>query len=297
MKKTFAVLLLSATVLLAACQSAPVTSTTVPTLTPLVPLEPVVTLPEDPDVVATDPPEPILEVPGRVYDVPWQDRVPLAEGGFAFSDSTIPLFLFSPEEIDDALTKVEAYIEKELLSSEGAIRYTDILGIAPDFLASSEFVSPENRKLEGIEKANWAQENYYAHYMDFDVIAYSDNAGNWGESSIHVYNVGLYRDDATDPTGWRVRIMSRNVFEEPYHDLTSLDADGISYLEPYRPLTYEELATLGDFSGRVLFATEMLYQENTTWVYIYLEESNEIIRKEIAYSNVEEFITAPPFPR
>ena len=242
----------------------------------------------------TDPePEPegnLIEVPGRVYDVPWQDRELLAEGGYTFTDSTIPVFLYSQEEVDDALEKLVAYVQRELMDADGALRYSEILGIAPDFLATSEFLSPESRKAEGIEKSEWAQENYYAHYIDFDVIMRRDNGGNWGEPSIHVYNIGLYRDDATDPTGWRVRIMSRDYREDPYTNLTE---DGVSYLEGYRPLTYDELEALGDLGGRVLFAAELLYQENTTWVYIYKEDINEIVRAEVAYSNIGQYISQP----
>lgn len=284
MKKSICLLLTAATLTLAGCQTGPEAETT----TAFVPLVQQPTFQQTQPQIETEP-QPVgnlIEVPGRVYDVPWQDREVLEEGGFLFTDSTIPLFLYSQEEVDDALEKVNAYIQRELLDSDGALRYSQILGIAPDYMATSEYVSPENRKKEGIDQTEWAQENYYAHYMDFDVILVNDNSSNWNEASIHVYNVGLYRDDATDPTGWRVRILSRDVMQEPYLELTK---DGTAYYEAYRPLTFEELDALGDLGGHVLFATEMLYLENTTWVYVYKEDTNEIIRTEVAYSNISAY--------
>ena len=279
-------LILFACLLLTAC-GAPAESTAPSSLTPLVQVP---TGSQTQPVETTAAPEEIMEVPGRVYDVPWQDRTLSEEGGYLFADSTIPVFLFTQEEIDGALAKLEDYIEKEYMDDEGALRYTMILGIAPDFLAASEYVSPENRKAEGINRAGWAQENYYAHYMDFDVILCADNAGLWGISDVQVFNVSLYRDDATDPTGWRVRTVSGNMMELPYRDLTQ---DGTEFAEAYRPLNYDELAQLGDLGGTVLFATEMLYQENTTWVYVYMEDTNEIVRKEIARSDPGVYTQAP----
>ena len=288
MRTCICLLLIIATLTLAGCQTAPGAESD----TELVPLvqQPIIPQTQPPTEPEPEPEGNLIEVPGRVYDVPWQDRELLAEGGYTFTDSTIPVFLYSQEEVDDALEKLVAYVQRELMDADGALRYSEILGIAPDFLATSEFLSPESRKAEGIEKSEWAQENYYAHYIDFDVIMRRDNGGNWGEPSIHVYNIGLYRDDATDPTGWRVRIMSRDYREDPYTNLTE---DGVSYLEGYRPLTYDELEALGDLGGRVLFAAELLYQENTTWVYIYKEDINEIVRAEVAYSNIGQYISQP----
>lgn len=223
----------------------------------------------------------LIEVPGRVYDVPWQDRQVQSGEGYTFIDSTIPVFLYSQEEYDAALETVEIWARDKLLYSEGALRYHQILGIAPDLMAASETVSPESRKALGINREEWAQENYYAHYLDFDVVAYSPSAILFGETNIHVYNVSLYRDDAAQPGGWRVRQAVRAVMEPPYEDV---DDKGNTYPEPYRPLSFDELNTLGQLGGRILFATELLYQENTTWAYVYLEETNEIVCREVAYS-------------
>lgn len=284
MKKLALVLLTLSVLLASGCQSAPGAGETTG-LPPLV--QPTTQPTEPPAIIETEPAGDLIELPGRVYDVPWQTRQVLEEGGYTFTDSAIPVFLYSQEEVDDAYAKVQAYVQAEFIDADSALRYTEVIGIAPDFIAASEYVSPESRKENRIEKAGWAQENYYSHYMDFDVLLYSDNASNWGEDGFHVYNISLYRDDATDPTGWRVREVMRPVLETAYKNLTK---NGAEYLEAYRPLTYEELATLGDMGGRVLFATEMLYQDNTAWVYVYLEESNQIVRKEISYTNIDAYI-------
>lgn len=206
---------------------------------------------------------PLLELPGRVYPVEWENE-------------NISVFLMTEEEYNQVVSVVMDIMEK-LKTDDWVYQDAEILAVSYDPIRTGRLVSPENREETQIYKSDWADENYYAHYAEFDVLVRLPAIESYGEETVQVVQLSLYREDASEMTGvrgWRTRQIIRRFLDlEPYVDETGTADD-------YRPLSDAELDSLTSLINEdIIFGVMLLRQEpQVCWVYTYDSETDTVNR-------------------
>lgn len=224
----------------------------------------------------------LIELPGMVYTTfaanPYEQQGQLQEvdaNGNLITQELYPekvsYFLYSEEEIADAVRTVQTWLDENVLEVESEAGKTGRPWRAYGF-TSCEMVKISVDLIEtgtvAAEKAgsrdDWADENMYAHYLVMEATLELTKADVKNTVVLVPATFTLYRSNALNRAPWQ-RTDIRLFYSVDY----AMGQQDIA-------LSAQELEVFSYLGGRLLAGYE-LYGDKGYQVYTYMEESNEIL--------------------
>lgn len=159
----------------------------------------------------------LVEVPGRVYTIRYdKDMAGSVNDAPILSVTEIQFYRYTQEDLDGAFAAAEKLVSENSIVRENS--YTLRIGLDP-WIAYE--IATESAS-QG-EHQDWALENYYAHWIGFQVtVEYTQTNNVTGEpqQTRITYPIAFYRSKTTDSNLWRAYIFNYSNSVDPRSFLT-----------------------------------------------------------------------------